>query len=327
MLHLRLIFGLTIAVAIIGLMVLDAWLSVAVAAPRAAEFGSYDPLAWLCNGAITTGILVIFTWFAAREVIRMARSLGYQPFGTISQIFAVGLVFGPWISFNLPRTHPLHDQSLGMLGLSLALAVAFFMQATRWHTEKAIINVATTLFVIFYTGALAGYLVKLRMELGAVSGVVAVLYSVFIVKMTDTGAYFIGRLTGRHKLIEWLSPKKTWEGFVGGLATAVLMAYLVGLGLHAAQIPPFGGPDARSGLWPLGGPLTLGGFATLGGFGLVLGLFSVAGDLSASLIKRDAAVKDSGVAVPGLGGVIDMLDSPLLTAPLAWFFWTRLAWI
>ena len=59
-------------------------------------------------------------------------------------------------------------------------------------------------------------------------------------------------------------------------------------------------------------------------FGLLMGLLSVAGDLVASLLKRDAAVKDSGEVIPGMGGVLDILDSPLLAAPVAWFFWTRI---
>lgn len=58
--------------------------------------------------------------------------------------------------------------------------------------------------------------------------------------------------------------------------------------------------------------------------GVLLGIFSVAGDLCASLLKRDAAVKDSGATFPGLGGVLDVLDSPLLAAPVAWLFWTRI---
>jgi phosphatidate cytidylyltransferase len=127
--------------------------------------------------------------------------------------------------------------------------------------------------------------------------------------MTDTGAYFTGRWLGRHKLIPWLSPNKTWEGLAGGIVVALLCAVGVGYWLHAAQLAPR----------PPAGPLI--GWLAL--FGLLMAGLSVAGDLSASLLKRDAAVKDSGTALPGLGGILDVLDSPLLAAPVAWLFWTR----
>ena len=87
--------------------------------------------------------------------------------------------------------------------------------------------------------------------------------------------------------------------------------------------------------WGLGAALCRAGIITLPDgllaypwglvlFGLLMAIFSVAGDLTASLLKRDAAVKDSGQVIPGMGGVLDVLDSPLLAAPVAWFFWTRL---
>jgi phosphatidate cytidylyltransferase len=117
-------------------------------------------------------------------------------------------------------------------------------------------------------------------------------------------------MVGRNKLIEWLSPKKTWEGFAGGLATAIATAVIAGGWLHSAGVIAL--PDGWLG-FPWG--LVL--------FGLVMGIVSTAGDLCASLLKRDAAVKDSSQMIPGMGGVLDIFDSPLLTAPVAWFFWTR----
>ena len=108
------------------------------------------------------------------------------------------------------------------------------------------------------------------------------------------GAYGVGRWLGKHKLIVWLSPGKTWEGFVGGLAAAAFIGMLLS---HFS--PEFA-------WWE--GLLA----------GVVLGAAGQMGDLLESLLKRDAGVKDSGL-VPGFGGVLDMLDSAVLAAPLAYW--------
>ena len=137
------------------------------------------------------------------------------------------------------------------------------------------------------------------------------LFSVFLVKINDVGAFFTGQAFGKHKLIPWLSPKKTWEGFVGGVLVTIVGAVGVGSWLHRAGVTTLGdGPFAYP--W------------ALVWLGVLMAILSVAGDLVASMLKRDAAVKDSAQAIPGMGGVLDIFDSPLLAAPAAWFFWTRL---
>jgi phosphatidate cytidylyltransferase len=229
----------------------------------------------------------------------------------VVHLFAAGLVIGPYLSFNLRHEADWYDESWGMLWVSIALGVAFLWQAVRRGTENATQNVASAVFIIVYTGGLAGYMTRLRMEIGGYEGVAILLFSMFLVKITDVGAFFVGRAFGRHKLIPWLSPQKTWEGFFGGLIVAVVCSVAVGSYLHYGDITRLTeGPLA----YPWG----------MVWFGLLMALFSVAGDLVASLLKRDAAVKDSGKVLPGMGGVLDVLDSPLLAAPVAWFFWTRL---
>jgi phosphatidate cytidylyltransferase len=123
-----------------------------------------------------------------------------------------------------------------------------------------------------------------------------------VVKATDIGAFFGGRAIGRHKLIPWLSPGKTWEGLICG----VLFSALVGA-LLARYI---GLPDFRLTWWK--------GLI----FGAVLGGIGQAGDLLESLMKRDAEVKDSGALVPGFGGILDIIDSPLLAAPFAYLMFS-----
>lgn len=301
----RVLVGTTLAIVLIGLLVLDGYLA------TSAELHPSGVAHWLRNGALCTAVIVVLTALATHELVGLARARGYHPFGRTAQVFAVVLAAGPYISFNLSPLTGGYDESWGMLWLAVALAFCFLLQALLHGTKNAMENLATTVFVMFYAGGLAGFMTKLRMEVGGAVGVTALLFSVFLVKMTDTGAYFVGTLLGRHKMVPWLSPKKTWEGFAGGLAVTILCALGVGHALHSAELLV-----VRPRVLSVTGVLLL--------LGIVLGLFSVAGDLCASLLKRDAAVKDSGRGLPGMGGVLDIVDSPLLAAPVAWFFWARL---
>lgn len=310
MLHLRLIFGTLLALAVIGVTVLDGAVS-AMPGPGWRCFGvSLDH--WLLNGALSTLLVLCLAALAVREMLRLARHLGYTPLRFEAYVFAGGLVIGPYVSFNVARSGALYDESWGMLWLALALAVAFLAQAVRRGTERVMGNLATTLLIIVYAGGLLGFMTKLRMEVSGPAGAALLLFSMFIIKMTDVGAYFAGLAFGRHRAVPWLSPKKTWEGFAGGIVTAVLCAVFVGGALAPAE-------------WLSAHRGALAAPGAMFAFGLVMAAFSIAGDLAESLLKRDAAMKDSGTAIPGMGGFLDVLDSAMLAAPAAWFFWTRIS--
>ncbi len=137
-------------------------------------------------------------------------------------------------------------------------------------------------------------------------GAVAVFSAVSIIKVSDTAAYFVGKQIGRTKLAPRLSPGKTVEGFVGGLVAALLAGWLM---FHS--ILPFIIPDApQIPLW------------ASGGYAVSLAALGVFGDLCESLLKRDMERKDSSGWLPGLGGVMDVLDSVLLAAPVTFLWWT-----
>ena len=126
------------------------------------------------------------------------------------------------------------------------------------------------------------------------------IYLFAVTKFSDVGAYVIGSLIGRHKMIPRVSPGKTWEGFAG--------AILVSLGISMALVrwmPP--GSSAIS-------------FSSSIILGLLLPLASVLGDLAESVVKRDASIKDSGRTIPGIGGALDLVDSILFTAPVLYFY-------
>jgi len=126
---------------------------------------------------------------------------------------------------------------------------------------------------------------------GRVTGPQLVLWLLLVVIAADIGAYFAGRSLGRHKLAPRVSPGKTWEGAEGGLAAAALVAW---------------GGAAHFGLAVL--PCVA--------FGCLVGAFSVIGDLTESMFKRSAGLKDSGALLPGHGGVLDRIDSMTAAAPL-----------
>jgi phosphatidate cytidylyltransferase len=129
---------------------------------------------------------------------------------------------------------------------------------------------------------------------------------IFVAKMSDTGAYTFGRLLGRHKMAPVLSPKKTIEGGLGGILTACACSYL----FFAVIAPWIVGPDAAApSLW---GCLV---------YGVVVSVAGVVGDLAESLLKRDMERKDSSRWMPGLGGVLDVLDSLLIASPAAYLCW------
>ena len=125
--------------------------------------------------------------------------------------------------------------------------------------------------------------------------------AILIVKTADIGAYAVGCSIGRTKLIPWLSPKKTWEGLIGGIITAAISGALLAWASQA--LPEY---DRYSIGW---GAL----------YGVLAALVGLLGDLIASAMKRDARIKDSSTILPGLGGVVDTMDSLLLVGPLAWW--------
>lgn len=299
MLKLRVTFGAAMAVAFFALLVADAWL--ATRTPETAVGR------WLAYGAISTALVGVLVWLAARELTAFVEALGYQPSRVLAQVGAVALAVLPYFTVNGgPRGTA---GGWEMLVLAVVLGLAFLHQAVWHRTQTVIGNLGATLLIVMYLGGLAHFFTRLRMDVGGANGAILLLFSVFVVKVTDIGAYFTGMLTGRHKMIEWLSPKKTWEGFAGGMVVATVFAVGAGYALYG------------SGVLRLAGGMSA--FMTLLVFGLLMAGLSVLGDLCESLLKRDASMKDSGSSIPGFGGVLDVLDSPLLAAPAMWLFWTK----
>jgi len=184
----------------------------------------------------------------------------------------------------------------------LVLAVFLYEMALFEGAGRSVERMAVTLWIVMYIGLLPCFFAQLRWlyPTDAVrgSGSVALALAIFVPKGCDVGAYFTGRLLGRHRMTPVLSPKKTWEGAAGGLAAAVLAA---------VAIDRFGPA-----------PLLREDWLLEVGFGLSLGVAGMLGDLAESLIKRDCQSKDASHAVPGFGGVLDVVDAVIFAAAPAY---------
>jgi len=165
--------------------------------------------------------------------------------------------------------------------------------------SAGLVAISTTLFGLMYVPWLLNFIQKINF-FPHVNGRFYVLYFILVTKFSDMGAYLVGSLIGKHKMIPRISPGKTWEGFGGALAFSTAGS------LVFAQ---------------LAGSL-LAGMTWVHALilGLVLGAAAVVGDLIESLFKREASVKDSGRLFPGIGGVLDLLDSLLFNAPLMYLY-------
>jgi len=178
----------------------------------------------------------------------------------------------------------------------LGLCLRHFM--SRDHTA-GIVAISTTLFGLMYVPWLLNFVQKINFFLN-VEGQFYLLYFVLITKFSDTGAYAVGSMIGRHKLIPRVSPGKTWEGFGGAILASVLASLLF--------------------VRFLGGHLYGMNWIHAVILGFVLSVGAVIGDLIESIFKREAGVKDSGRMFPGIGGILDLLDSLLFNAPIMYLY-------
>lgn len=223
-------------------------------------------------------------------------------------VFLTGLAPIAWQIVGI--TYPA-DCALGKLGWPLSamaagIGLAFVGEMIRYKEPgNVMVNVASSVFVIAYVGLLSSFLGLLRMFHSPQWGLVALLSMMIVVKFSDIGAYATGRLLGKHKLAPRLSPGKTVEGAIGGIVTACLVSWLV----FTICVPSMVTDMVPTPWW---GSLL---------YGLIIALSGMLGDLAVSLFKRDSGQKNSSDWMPGLGGVLDVLDSVLAAAPPAFVCW------
>jgi len=234
------------------------------------------------------------------EFTRMLRRKGYPCRPALAMGFTAMLVAASWIYIRTTACDPYIGFMQPYIWILIALVLATFLaeilsvERPGGDIGRAAQSVAWTVLVVMTVGLTGVFLAKIRFySPDPTEGLMYLALFLGTVKVGDIGAYAIGSALGRHKLVPTLSPRKTVEGLFGGLAAGIGMALAIGCGW------------GRFAWWQM----------VL--FGLVVSVAGVLGDLAESLIKRACGVKDSG-AIPGFGGALDILDSVLAAAPVAY---------
>ena len=180
----------------------------------------------------------------------------------------------------------------------LGLCVRQFVSKSN---TAGILAISTTLFGLMYVPWLLNFIQKINFFPGIQDkGKFYVLYFILVTKFSDLGAYCVGSLIGKHKMIPRISPGKTWEGFGGAIVVSTLVSLTFA---HFAK-------DKLVGMTQFDAVV----------LGILLSSTAVVGDLIESTFKREAGVKDSGKFFPGIGGILDLLDSLLFNAPLMYLY-------
>ncbi|MBN71198.1 MAG: phosphatidate cytidylyltransferase [Gimesia sp.] len=218
----------------------------------------------------------------------------------------------PWLVPSL-QTGPNDPQTLSLALLSVTYAISllllFLKNAIRFQEPGQTMEIlGAELLGVSYVGFLLAMLAELRWVAGPQTGYLALGALIISAKLGDVGGYTFGRLWGKKKLVPRLSPGKTWMGGFGAIFGASLGAWLW------LQFTPSLFNDSWSApawYWSIL-------------FGAIIGVVGLVGDLCESLIKRDVGKKDSAELLPGFGGLLDLLDSPLYAGPVAFLLWKLL---
>lgn len=253
----------------------------------AAIYYSHDPIFSWVYVVVMGGIVMAALW----EYYQIAKANGCQPAGAVGYLGTIVYLGLTYAAINEPLLNEWIPICFGLI-----LFAGFF--AYCFAGRKPLINLAVTIFGVIYLTLPLSYLIGINFEYGRIW----VVYLLLVTKATDAGAYFIGKLCGRSKLAPVISPRKTWEGAFGGFATGTLVSY----GFDKFSYAVFGAGLFGNALESLA-------------VGAFLSMIAQVGDLFESLLKRDSGVKDSN-KLPGLGGLLDMLDSLVFTTPLLYFF-------
>ncbi len=245
-------------------------------------------------------LVTVVSVLTQHEFYQMLRRMGLRPFNRL------GLTLGVLITLA-PAYFPPPFSAEMVLGLAI---VAFSVRILgERKPQNRVETLAWTLFGLLYVPFMLQFLVRI-MQLGQHDGppnegLVLAVWLVAVSKGCDMGALLTGMACGRHKMAPGISPKKTWEGFVGG----ILFSATVG-----ALIAHFWGQTMPASFTPLVAALAAIPIAAL----------AVVSDLVESVIKRRADTKDSGATIPGIGGVFDLSDSLILAAPAGWLLFSLL---
>ncbi len=259
-------------------------------------------------GVVLFPLALLLSWLASGEILWLLAARNLHPRPGVVRLGSFLIVAANLVPVFWPDT-PLANLGWPWAVFSLSLLAAFLGEMHRYERPGEVMErLGLTVFALAYVGVLLSFVAQMRLlgpETGPMGawGVPALASLVITVKMCDVGAYTFGRLLGKHKMSPVLSPGKTWEGALGGVTFACLGGWL-----SLNLLSPSMGVTPRSS-WV---------FVV---YGVLIGVTGIFGDLAESLVKRDTGRKDSSAWMPGFGGVLDLLDSVLYAAPVAFLAW------
>ncbi|MSQ90237.1 MAG: hypothetical protein EXS01_02420 [Phycisphaerales bacterium] len=294
MLRTRLVVGTLLIAALAGLAMLD----------------SAQPTLWIGFTRLGPGaILIILCLFAFAPILAFELTKLVNP-GASRATFLLnylGIFSGIASVAVFPSALAAHLVTSAAMSLPFLLVLLCAVSHARTRSVEGFArSVGALLLGYAAIGVPLGFWLLLRRD----QDVWVMAGAILCVKSADIGAYFTGMALGRHKMIPWLSPGKSWEGLTGGLVCcAAVGAALGALSQSIAAADAFVDPISV-------------GYGAL--VAVILGLLGTAGDLFESLLKRGAGAKDSGTILPGMGGLYDLFDSLLFAGPVAWWMLARL---
>ena len=276
----RLLFGTLMTILFVGIVIFDGWLD--------GSFTQTPSDNKRVQGTIFCILLVLLLSLANLEFAKLASAKKLVVFTPVT-IFSVILLS----SYKyLAQFIEVRQDDFLLFLFVFALAGTILFQYKSFCTSSMFSNCGINCFAVLYFGILGSFCVKIRTEYG----LWPLLMFIFVVKFADIGAYTAGSLFGKHKFSPRISPGKTWEGMAGGIIGSVLVAigFAVSFGIMNWLIAIV--------------------------FGVCFAFIGQLGDLTESMMKRDAQIKDSANIVPAFGGIMDIIDSPLAAAPFAYLF-------
>ena len=267
----------------------------------------YIYLVFAANGLPFALFIATLSVIAAKEFYNAVKKQGGEPTEALGLIACIGFHLAAWTYFG-------QRVSTYLPALLLVLVLSTLLGELGKRRPKPIVTIGTTLMGAVYAGWLLSYLTLLHgMQPGmsrpngenmpllippfhnTTPGEWLVIFVSACTFMSDTGALFVGKALGRHKLAPAISPGKTWEGSLGGVLTSLVTGAALGLWLHLPLVHALG-------------------------LAALCAVFGQIGDLCESALKRDLGVKDFGTVLPGHGGILDRIDSLLFSAPLAYYY-------
>lgn len=254
---------------------------------------------WFFGPHAAVAILTILAALTLHEFYQLAEKMGFRPFRWISLTFSVLITAGP---YYVTEFFFAGEEPASFAPTLLAFAIVVFCVRVLFERDNTnrIESLIATIVGLLYVPFMLHFLVRLMLIYAESSvGLVACLWVVAVSKFCDVGALLTGMAIGKHKMAPNISPKKTWEGAVGGVLTSAGVGALIAW-LAADYVPEQ--------LTPAIAALV----------GVPIALVTIVSDLIESAMKRRADAKDSGAMIPGIGGAFDLTDSLILTSPVAY---------